>query len=219
MFKWRKDIVDNDLTDMEVIEGLQCNDRKIEKSFYLSCHDYFVSHRTGILWAEERGAREPQDIFQESFLKMWQEIQARRIYVRDNYAWRIDRNGVGRRMTASLKTYLMAIVKYKHYEDIREEDIYRGYPATIVDIVEEEPDENLRKWIVSQCVNNLPARCKNILTLFYYENKSLDEILALRKENQSKDGLKTGKSKCVKTLRERISKELEKHNLKTFNHV
>lgn len=207
------------LTDTEIIEGLQDNDKKIENLFYLSCRSYFVERRSGIFVFEQNGAREPQDIFQESFLKLWQEIQSRRIFIHNNYAWRIDKNGVGRKMSASLKTYLMAIAKYKNYENIREEEIYADEPTTFTEIESDESDEDFRNWIVTQCVNNLPDRCKDILTLFYYENKSLDEILSIRKESRSKDGLKTGKSKCIKTLRERISKEFEHYNLNIISHV
>lgn len=219
MFRFHKEIVDESLSDLEIIKGLQVCDKKIEESFYLSCRRYFIARRFGVLAAVHTGAREPQDLFQDSFLKLWQEIQARRIFVCDNYTWRIDKEGVGRRMSATLKTYLMAIAKYKNYENIREEEIYENNESFGVDIIDEEPEDDLIRWIVTRCVNQLPDRCKEILTLFYYENKSLDEILAIRKENQSKDGLKTGKSKCVKNLRDKISRDLEQHNIKMYSHV
>lgn len=214
IFERQKNRKNNNLSDTEIIEGLQDNDKKIENVFYLSCRNYFAERRSGIFAFEQSGAKEPQDIFQESFLKLWQEIQARRIFIRDNFAWRIDKNGVGRKMSASLKTYLMAIAKYKNYENIREEEIYVDEPPVFREVVTDDSDENLKSWIVTQCVNNLPARCKEILTLFYYENKSLDEIRSIRKENLSKDGLKSGKSKCMKTLKERITTEFEHYNLK-----
>lgn len=210
-----------DLTDAEVIEGLQRNDHTVENSFYLSCKRYFKERQAGV-FVHKEGAREAQDIFQDSFMMLWKEIQARRIYVCDNYAWRTDRTGNNRKMSASLKTYLMAIAKYKNYEQLREEEIYVPEPPVISaprEIPEEEADESTSEWIVGQCVNMLPPRCKHILTLFYYEGKSLDEILAIRGENQSKDGLKTGKSKCMKTLKDKILIQFKLYNLKPYGYV
>lgn len=205
-----------ELSDKEVIEGLQQKNVSVECSFYLSCQRYFKDRRSGV-FDFKGGAQDEEDLFQDSFVKLWQEIQARHIYVRDNYAWRFDKSGQGRKMTASLKTYLMAIAKYRNLEIIREEVIYGSMDSDLPetpDVVDEEEEPTLRDWIVQQCVNNLPPRCKEILTLFYFDGKTLDEILAIRKENQSKDGLKTGKSKCMKTLMDNITKEFERHHLK-----
>lgn len=208
-----------DLTDIEVIEGLQSNDQIVANSFYLSCRRYYLRVRDGVFDFNNKGAQETMDIFQDSFLKLWQEIQTRQIYVRDNYAWRTDRNGNDRKMSASLKTYLLSIAKYKNYELIREEEVYVPEQANAPDREDAQPEEYTSEWIVEMCVNALPPRCKEILTLFYYENKSLDEILEIRHENQSKDGLKSGKSKCMKSLKDRISAEFERRNLRPYYHV
>lgn len=206
------------LSDKEVIEGLQQCDRSVERSFYLSCQRYFNAIHSRVLDTRS-GAQEAQDIFHDSFSMLWREIQIRRIYIRDNYAWRTDRSGNDRIMSASLKTYLMAIAKYRNYELLREEEIYVSGDTNLPDKPEEEADENTSEWIVGQCVNMLPPRCKDILTLFYYEGKSLDEILSIRNENQSKDGLKTGKSKCIKSLKEKILSQFKLYNLKPYGYV
>lgn len=216
MFGFTRNKKQTELSDTEVIEGLQQKDSAVERSFYLSCQRYFKDRRSGV-FDFKGGAQDEEDLFQDSFLKLWQEIQQRHIYVRDNYAWRFDKSGQGRKMTASLKTYLMAIAKYRNLEIIREEEIYGSMSPNVretPDVTDEESEITLREWIVQQCVNNLPQRCKEILTLFYYDGKSLNEILAIREENQSKDGLKTGKSKCMKTLTANINKEFERHHLK-----
>lgn len=218
MFGIKKKNIQQELTDEEVVKGLQNKDRLVERRFFVSCQKYFNERRAGVL-DYHGGAQSPEDLFQDSFLRLWQEIEARRIYIRDNYAWRTDRSGNNRKLSASLKTYLMAIAKYRNYEMIREEDIYAPEKANNTDTSDEDQDEHLSEWIVEQCVNDLPPRCKEILTLFYYDGKSLDEILEIRNENQSKDGLKTGKSKCMKTLRERIAEQFDRYHIKPFHHV
>lgn len=214
---WKKNNI-QELTDIEIVEGLQNRDVTVERKFYLSCQRYFNECRGGVL-DFRGGAQAPEDLFQDSFIRIWQEIEARRIFVRDNYTWRTDRNGNNRKLSASLKTYFMAIAKYRNYEMIREEDIYAPeefYGADMPDVV---PGDELPDWIVEQCVNDLPPGCKEILTLFYYDGKSLDEILEIRNENQSKNGLKTGKSKCLKNLKDRISEQFERFHLKPYRNV
>ena len=214
----RRIVIKREYSDAEVIEGLQNYNRDVERNFFRSCKAYFEERYNGVM-VLSKGTRDEEDLFQDSFLKLWQEIQSRRIYIRDNYAWRTDKTGTNRRMSASLKTYLMAIAKYKNYEMIREDEIYVPEQSDAADRLEEEPEEYTAEWIVEQCVNDLPPRCKDILTLFYYEGKSLDEILSIRNENQSKDGLKTGKSKCMKTLKTRIVEQFNRFNLKPYSHV
>ena len=59
-----------------------------------------------------------------------------------------------------------------------------------------------RERVVADAVLAMSDRCRQILTLFYYEQRSLDEILEIRPENTSKVGLKTSKYKCMQRLRE-----------------
>ena len=72
----------------------------------------------------------------------------------------------------------------------------------------EQPDEvsenDLRERVVADAVLAMTERCRQILTLFYFEHRTLDDILALRPENTTKMGLKTSKYKCMQRLREQV---------------
>ena len=81
----------------------------------------------------------------------------------------------------------------------------------------DDADKELKHQVVDDCVANLPARCKEILTLFYFKKKSLDEILQIRQENTSKDGLKSAKSKCMRQLEERIIETFKEYNEATYS--
>jgi DNA-directed RNA polymerase specialized sigma24 family protein len=206
------------LSDIEVVRGFQNEDANIESDFYKSCYRYFHETYPGVL-SFKSDIVELEDLFQDSFLILWDEIRTRKIHVRDNLLCRFDTSGESRRMTASLKTYLMSIAKYKNFEVLREADIYVDEKALTQDIAfeEEAPGRSIED-IVSLMVNAMPLRCKEILTLFYYEEKTLDEILSIRKENVSKDGLKSSKSKCLTKLKEQIATELSKYQLNNYTY-
>ena len=120
----------------------------------------------------------------------------------------------GKPFTSSLTTYFMGIAKLKYKEWVRDhpigphiepengkklgiksdEDLYR-------DILYDE-GETAMLSIIADCISRMSERCNQILTLFYYEEKSLDEILDIIPSYKSKNALKTEKNKCMNTLRE-----------------
>lgn len=209
---------DKAYTDAEIIDGIQQGDLETVRGFYLSCKSYFGERRRSVI-DPLKGAHDEEDVFQDSFLRLWKEIQTRRFFVRDSLVWHIDCDGAESRMRASLKTYLMSIIRNRSHEVVKENAVYAAEAVNADKHAEAEPDDLTAEWIVDICVNSLPKRCKEILTLFYYEDKSLDEILMIRKENQSKDGLKTGKAKCMKSLKIKITEEFLRRNLKPYSYA
>lgn len=201
-------------TDIEIVRGLQQKDEAVEISFYTDCFRYFKERQKGIMVCES-GFVEGYDLFQDAYLVLWNEITSRNIHVRDNSLFRYNKWGVSRKLSVSLKSFLMSIVKNKSYELLREEGLYVHESLEALGFDDYEPEIS-REGIVELVVASLPKRCQEILTLFYYEHKSLDEILAIRKENVSKDGLKSGKSKCMGQLKERVLAEFKKYRLKSY---
>ena len=116
----------------------------------------------------------------------------------------------------SLVAYWVGIVANKCKEEVRfnarftflsEDDAAEPLPEV------DETEAQLKERIISDCVAQMPPRCRQIITLFYYEHKTLDEILALRTaekgERLSYNGLKTGKTKCMKQLMANIRKRFQ----------
>ena len=124
-------------------------------------------------------------------------------------------------MTCSLTTFLMAFAKNEYRELTRKvkEDSYADVFEVLGDaytIGDNEDVEELKNRIVDQCIQQVSPNCIEILTMFYYKDMSLDEILEQRKDkNSSKNGLKTAKNKCMNTLRGLITTEFKKYNFKT----
>lgn len=111
------------------------------------------------------------------------------------------RKGLMDNLEVELKTYLFAIGKFmvfkrlKKEREISKEDlIFEWYDTGN----EETEPAGLRA-----ALNRLGGRCYELLNLFYYEGKKLDEIQVLMGYDK-KDVLKSQKSRCLKQLKEII---------------
>lgn len=190
--------------DVEYVEGCVAQVREIENSLYNKARRQYgkVSAAFDGISSDDR-----EDLFHDSYLLFWDKIERRQIFISAGRVYAKGQNGTYE--LHDLMSYFVRIVQNKYKEMLRENSKMADWTEGC------QPDDDVLGWweedidarrdrMVSACVQALPKRCFEILTLFYYEKKSLDEILALRSENQSYDGLKTGKAKCLKNLKERI---------------
>ena len=208
------------VADSQIIREIQRRNEQVIESFYNDCKRYFMKSYKAVFSREDI----KKDIFQQSFVKLWTEIETRRIFLDENgRIMRTDRRGCIRSLTCNLKTFLMDIAKNDYRDWLRNdrlelEEEFEAF-AHMVEVrsavVPYESPENLQEQIVADCVFDLPPRCKEILTMFYYENMSLGEIIQARREkNTSKNGLKTSKYKCMETLKGKVKKMYNKYNLR-----
>ena len=205
--------------DTEVVDGLQARKAEVEEWFYNSAKNYYMTKFNEVFFDKDS----KQEIFQESFLRLWTDIANGKIRVMDGILQRQIATGDYKEMTCSLNTFLMAIAKNNHREVLRKKretlfDVFfedAGEADSMVTVFDTlESEETQRKRIVDECIQEMSPRCLEILTLFYYEEKSLDEIMIIRKDkNESKMGLKTAKHKCMTNLRQKASQRLMKYNL------
>lgn len=204
--------------DAEVVRGLRQHSGRMEEWFYRKARTYFNQHFREVFFDEDR----KQEIFQSAFLKLWTEIDNGTITAEDDgTVERRQRNGEMVPMTCSLTTFLMAFAKNEYREMVRSNklDCYAEIydtpeQAEMQQMYGDENGEEIRNRIVDDCIQRISPRCAEILTMFYYEEKTLDEILAARHEtNSSKNGLKTAKNKCMNTLRSLCNEEFRKYNI------
>ena len=208
----------NNYSDRDIVSGLQNRDRNMEQWFYEKARRYFNDCFNEIFFDRDR----KQEVFQSAFLKMWMEIDNRTIRIVKGIVCRRQKNGQILPMTCSLLTFLISFAKNEYRELVRtckEEtvaEVFDGIsPVWEEEMADDDDIEELKNRIVDECMQKISPNCLEILTLFYYEGKSLDEILLLRQErNSSKNGLKTAKNKCMNTLRESITMEFHRNNLK-----
>ncbi len=210
--------INRNYSDEEVVTGLQARKRHVEEWFYKHAKTYFMDKFNDVFFDQEQ----KETIFQESFVRLWTQIEDKKIFVKENRIWRLQRNSFAQPMTCSLNTFLFAIAKNEYRELVRSnkivfvEDYFDKADNNCIELPQMEEDEkDVKNWIVDECIQMMPPRCLEILTLFYIKGKSLDEILEIRKDkNTSKVGLKSAKYKCMNALRERVTKMFDQLNIK-----
>lgn len=199
------------MTDPEIIEGLQSHNRKAEKCFFDMAYRYFNAHFNQLFFDGDS----KQEVFQTAIIKLWTEIENRTITEIDGMVCRRQKDGRYHPMTASLNTFMMAFAKnefrelLRNHKDDNFEDVANSGGAAVLAADEESGDEELKISIIDECILAMSPNCRELITLFYHQNKSLDDIMQIREsQNTSKDGLKTAKNKCMVSLRKRVTERL-----------
>lgn len=110
-------------------------------------------------------------------------------------------------LKSSLKTYLFSIGKYmifahlrKNQKEVDYENI-DNFHFEWEEYNEEKNDREINQMRSS--FSEMGAKCQEILRLFYYQEKNLDEITTIM-EYDNKDVAKSQKSRCIKQLKELI---------------
>lgn len=208
------------MTDIEFIEEISHGNANALEDFFNVCKNFFMPSYSKIFKRKDI----KEDVFQQSFVKLWTEIENGRMFSGgDGFIYRYDKKGNVRQLTCSLKTFLIDIAKNDYRDWLRNERItleedYESLAHSVEvksAVYQDDNPESLRERIVADCVFELPPRCKEILTMFYYDGMSLDEILRARGEkNISKNGLKTGKYKCMEYLKSKVREQYSRYHLR-----
>jgi RNA polymerase sigma factor (sigma-70 family) len=112
-------------------------------------------------------------------------------------------------LQSTVGTYLFGIGKFMMYSKLKK----KGKQILTTDFTEvvmeyeyyEEDEKNLQLTLLRKQFSQLGEQCKKVLTLFYYEEKKLDEIQEILGYT-NKDVLKSQKSRCLKQLRDLVNK-------------
>lgn len=202
-----------------LIEGTYKGDRSAQFELYQYCADYYYEKYRGIFYATEEAVEE---IMQNSFIKLWENIECGKIYAEDN----IVKGKDGMPFSGSIRTYFMGIAKLKYLEWLREHPFFAdpetemGRKVRANGFDEQEyldmmygDSNNIQLEIIADLISKMSERCYEILSKFYYEDKDLDRILEEIPSIESKNALKTKKHKCMETLRE-VANETYRRYLK-----
>ena len=115
--------------------------------------------------------------------------------------------------TSSISTYLFSIGKYLIFDQMRKnkKTVGNNYDLSLVGEADEEvgyferdrPELTTEQRLLQKHFGSLGPKCQELLTLFYYRGFTIQEIMEAENYN-SENVVKAAKSRCMKTLRERI---------------
>lgn len=193
--------------EARLVAGMYDKNRKIQSELYAYCSKYFWANYRGVFFADEQAATE---IFQNTFIAMWENIERRKIYVSEGRV--MGKNNEP--LSGSILTYFMGIARIKYLEWVREHPTYADPETEMGRKIKEEgfdtqqcinmlydSEDNKMLDIIADVISHMSERCCEILSKFYYEEKDLDTILFEIPTIGSKNALKTKKHKCMESLR------------------
>lgn len=178
-------------------------DEKVIRDFASNQWDKVLSYLQGQF---QLSRTDCEDIFQESFIILYQQI----------VAGRLDE------MTASLSTYFTSICRNKAFElmkgkgkEVMLEDQFAGmdddeYRSDMVDriLAMEDEDEDIvltrrKASLVRQIVRNLPSPCNELLWAFYRDGFSM-KTMAEMFHYSSESAVKVTKHRCCEKFKARF---------------
>jgi len=184
----------NFFSDQRFIERIQQNDRQVLGELYLR-YEKMVNSYVG---AQGGSPDDAEDLLQEAIIVLWQKARANSFELR-----------------SKLSTYLMAIAKNKWmaerrkmYHQSREEmpDNYKDDNPGGLDILV----DNEKLDIVHRALNEISEICKKLLTLFYFEEKSMEEIAGVM-QFANPNVAKAKKYQCKKALEKLILTDMSEN--------
>lgn len=191
-------------SDVAYVEGVFRRDPIMERALHYHCKRYFDESYKGVFFV---GNGYKDEIFQEAFITLWEKIMNKKIYVEDGELKGKDGDAFSGRLT----TFFMSIARLKYLEWAREnlhrytdEEKERQRREQEMELFKtllyDSGDETMLE-IIADCISKMSKQCNQILTMFYYEEKTLDDIMMELRTFESKNALKTRKYKCMEELR------------------
>lgn len=192
----------NPHTDAEYVEGVFKGNKKLTDELFEVCHTYFKNHFKGVFFKE--ADENETDIFQNSMIKLWENIENGKLYVEDGILKGKDNEP----FTGALTTYFMRIANLKYLEWVRNHPVSRhndtNSPAVLKGLKEDPIDfsilygnsDNVMIEIIADCISHMSERCNQILTMYYVKKKKLQDIWPEIPTITTYNALKTEKYKC-----------------------
>lgn len=177
--------------DIFLLEGLKNGNEKTLSKVYLIYKSDFLGYAKKFDLPKE----DVIDVYQDAILALQENVVSGKLT----------------ELSSSLKTYIFSIAKYMIYRKLRKKNKvqlqeFNEFTNTEINqdydfLFAKELTENQKKLQIA--FKQLGKKCKLLLTLLYYKNYSLDDVLE-ELDYTSKDVVKSQKSRCLKTLKQKI---------------
>ena len=178
------------LNQSELICAIKSNESDVLKHFYTTNYK-----KVELLILNNSGSIEhAKDIYQEAFITVWTNVK------NDKFTPKND---------TALQGYLYKIAKNKWLDVLRSKSFKNSKPLNYETLafIEDENDEEIeinsnKLKLAMEAFKNLGQPCKQLLSVFYFEKKSLKEIaLELKIEETT---ARNKKYRCMEKLRAKV---------------
>ncbi|MBN2365478.1 MAG: sigma-70 family RNA polymerase sigma factor [Calditrichaeota bacterium] len=173
------------LSDKNILQRIRENDRTALGEIFLRYERMIFSH----IVSHGGSGAEAEDILQEAIIVLWQKVTSGEFT-----------------LTSGLGTYLMGIAKNKWRAELRKRkkfssqeidvNVWDGNPSSLQLIISEEQVARIQ-----DALNKIEPVCRKVLLLFYFEEKSMEEIATIMGFTNT-DVAKSRKYQCKKILEE-----------------
>lgn len=175
--------------EQDLVERIKANDRTVLGEIFIRYEKMIVSY----IKTHGGSDADAEDVLQESIIVLWQNVCSGSF-----------------ELSSKIGTYLMGVAKNKWREQLRkrrntfpldEQTDLPDHEKKVMDtILTREKVE-----LIQRALNTITPLCKKLLMLFYFEERSLDEIAKLL-EFANTDVVKSKKYQCKKALEETVRK-------------
>lgn len=169
------------MKDREIIEKIRKGDESALDFLYKKNYRMMMKMVLRNNGSEDEG----KDIYQEALIVFWEKVTA-------------DKNFV---LTSKISTYLYSICQNLWRKELERKKRHSYEQADRPDFPDQESAERVR--IVNKCIGELGETCQKILTYYYFEKLSMQDI-AEKLGFANADTAKTKKYKCKKELDQKI---------------
>jgi len=183
------------LSDKEIIKRIKANDRTILGELFVTNEKII----TGYIKNNGGSKSDVQDLLQEAIIVLWQNVNAGRF-----------------ELNAKVSTYLFAIAKNKWMAEMRRR---KRYDHNIESIEKRTDGQNTlesiiddeQKNLITDALKKLEPPCKELLLLFYFEERSMNEIAEILNFANS-NVAKAKKYQCKKALEVLVKQNEEREH-------
>lgn len=175
--------------EQDLIERIQANDDTVLGEVFIR-YEKMVS---GYIKTHGGNNADAEDVLQESIIVLWQNVCSGSF-----------------RLSSKLGTYLMGVAKNKWREELRKRrnfsSVEKGSDlsnddAGSLELILAQEKTNL----IHQALNVITPLCKQLLLLFYFEQRNLNDIAEILKFANA-DVAKSKKYQCKKALEKELQK-------------
>ena len=163
------------MTDTEIIQQLSNNNQKVATWLY----NQHLIDALQLIMSKGASKDEAKDIYQDSVFEIYHQSINGKVNITNN-----------------LKGYLLTMCKFKWYKILRErKKLPESNETLLLNFADELPEEELPYiQFIKDCLETLTEKNREIITLFYFENISM-ETIANETRMANTDVAKTRKSK------------------------